>query len=66
MLFPLNEKKRKREDIHFVLQIQQRHKGCIVLALPACRYIFYVGKKDLDLRSPERFWFPVQELGSAA
>lgn len=36
MFFSLNEKKRKREDIHFVLQIQRRHKGCIVLALLAC------------------------------
>lgn len=25
--------------------------------------MFYVGKKCLDLRSPECFWFPVQELG---
>ena len=36
ILFSLTEKKRKREDLRFVLQIQLRHKGYVVLALLAC------------------------------
>lgn len=35
--FSLNEKKKEREDIRFVLQIQVRDKGGLVLALPARR-----------------------------